>query len=440
MEDQTIQNLREALAVSPNNVPLRLHLAETLLAKNYLEQAIVEFQRVLKQENNPKAKLGLAKAFYAFSDFSKCNVILEELRENGFNNSFEVLLLHTQALVKENLIADAIQTYQKVIQLNPDYTNQELDQQLRQQQQSVDVAQEIEGDQGLQSHFLQNVDMNFSHVGGMEEVKKEIDLKIIQPLLHPEIYKAYGKKIGGGILLYGPPGCGKTYIAKATAGQINAKFISVSLNDILDMWMGNSEKNLHNIFTLARQNKPCVLFFDEIDALGASRSDMQKSSGRHIINQFLHELDGVDNDNEGILVLGATNTPWSIDPAFKRPGRFDRVLFVPPPDLEARASIYKLKLEGKPVEAIDYNALAKKSEKYSGADIEAVIDRAIESKLEEAIKLGKPSPLKQKELLKATKQHKATTAEWFTSAKNYALYSNQSGFYDPILTFMNIKK
>src|SRR5690606_1268733 len=107
------------------------------------------------------------------------------------------------------------------------------------------------------------------------------------------------------------PGCGKTYIAKATAGQINAKFISIELNDILDMWIGNSEKNLHDIFELARNNTPCVLFIDEVDALGASRTDMKTSSSRTVINQFLQELDGINANNEGILVMAATNTPWN---------------------------------------------------------------------------------------------------------------------------------
>lgn len=439
MNNDAIINLREALSVSPNNIPLRLHLAETLFANNLPKEAITEFQIILKKENNPKAKLGLAKAFFTLKDYSTCNVVLEELRDNGFDNSFEVLLLHTQALVKEHLIAEAINTYKKVLIIKPSYTNEELDFQLRNQ--SVQVESPVEEDQeSIKSIFLNNVDIDFSNVGGMEDVKKEIDLKIIQPLKHPEIYKAYGKKIGGGILLYGPPGCGKTYIAKATAGQINAKFISVGLNDILDMWVGSSEKNLHDIFQFARENKPCVLFFDEIDALGASRSDMQKSSGRHLINQFLQELDGIDNDNDGVLILGATNTPWSIDPAFKRPGRFDRILFVPPPDVEARASIYKIKLQGKPIESLDYSALAKKTESYSGADIEATIDRAIEGKLEESIKQGKPSLIKQKEMIKSIKAQKPTTKEWFLYAKNYALYSNQSGFYDAILTYMKIKK
>ena len=274
----------------------------------------------------------------------------------------------------------------------------------------------------------------------MEQVKHEIDLKIIKPLLHPELYKAYGKKLGGGILLYGPPGCGKTYIARATAGQVNAQFITVGLNDILDMWIGSSEKNLHQVFETARGNTPCVLFFDEIDALGASRSDMKQSAGRHLINQFLQELDGIDLSNEGILILGATNTPWHLDPAFRRPGRFDRIIFVPPPDTAAREAILKIKLKDKPIENIEYATLAKKLENYSGADIEALIDIAIEEKLHASFTDGVPKPITTNDLLNAAKKHKPSTQEWFTTAKNFALFANESGLYDDILTYLKIKK
>ena len=181
--------------------------------------------------------------------------------------------------------------------------------------------------------------LRFADVGGMEALKDEIRLKIIHPLKHPELYQAYGKSIGGGILMYGPPGCGKTHLARATAGEVKAGFLSVGINDVLDMWIGNSERNLHELFEQARRNTPCVLFFDEVDALGASRTDLRQSAGRQVINQFLAELDGVDPSNEGVLILAATNAPWHLDTAFRRPGRFDRILFVPPPDAAARAAI-----------------------------------------------------------------------------------------------------
>ena len=239
--------------------------------------------------------------------------------------------------------------------------------------------------------------------------------------------------------MYGPPGCGKTFLARATAGEIEAKFITIGLHDILDMWIGNSEKNLHEVFQAARKNTPCVLFIDEVDALGASRADMRQSAMRQIINQFLAELDGVKDSNEGVLVLAATNAPWSVDSAFRRPGRFDRVIFVAPPDDESRRDIIEALLKDKPAEKIDAKDIAKLTPGYSGADLKALIDIATESKLEESLAKGALQPIMQKDITKAIKVHKATTAEWFSTARNYALYANETGLYDEILQYLNIK-
>lgn len=435
MKENTIDSLREALKHSPDNTPLRLLLADTLLTMNRLEEAETEYSTLLKITNDNKVKVGLANVFFKKGSYSACNVVLEEVIDKG-TNDVNVFTLYAKGLLKENSISKAIDAYKRSLSIDPNYFDEELDRQLRQRGSNEVAATEEEVD----NRFLQKPNINFSDVGGMEAVKNEIELKIIKPLLHPELYKAYGKKIGGGILLYGPPGCGKTFIAKATAGQVNAKFISVSLNDILDMWIGNSEKNLHEIFELARLNTPCVLFIDEIDALGASRSDMKHSSGRHLINQFLQELDGIDSTNEGVLIIGATNTPWNLDPAFRRPGRFDRIVFVPPPDVTTRESILRLKLNNKPTGTIDLQSIAKKTENYSGADIDAIIDIAIEQKLESSFSDGIPKPLETIDLLTALKKHKPSTQEWFSAAKNFALFANDSGLYDDILTFMKIKK
>ena len=193
---------------------------------------------------------------------------------------------------------------------------------------------------------LERPKISFADVGGMESLKEEIRLKILHPLANPELYKMYGKSVGGGILMYGPPGCGKTYLARATAGEAKAAFLAVGIEDVLDMWLGNSERRLHQLFETARQNTPCMLFFDEVDALGAKRSDMRASAARMLVNQFLSELDGVSHSNEGVLILAATNAPWHVDSAFRRPGRFDRVLFVPPPDAAARQDILRLASQG----------------------------------------------------------------------------------------------
>lgn len=435
MDENAINNLKEALRLSPGNVPLKKHLAETLLNASRLDEAEKEYKELLAIAETNDLKTALARVFYLKGEYSQCNVILEELIHSGYSD-FNMLILHARALLREHSIAKSAEIYKKALSMNPAFKDDELDRELR----MPSMADRDSEEEGPGSPFIQKADITFEDVGGMANTKKEIELKIIKPLQHPELYKAYGKKTGGGILLYGPPGCGKTYIARATAGQVNARFINVGLSDILDMWVGNSEKNLHRIFESARQNTPCVLFFDEIDALGASRSDMKQSSGRHLINQFLQELDGLDGNNEGVLILGATNTPWHLDAAFRRPGRFDRIIFIPPPDADARETILKLKMKNKPVEAIDYTSVAAKIESYSGADIEAIIDIAIEEKLEDSFKDGIPKPLSTKDILNAAKKHKASTSEWFSIAKNFALFANDSGLYDDILTYMKIKK
>ncbi len=440
MASEAINNLREALKHSPDNIPLKLHLGEMLIQEGEYADAMIEFNQVLTKDSvNEKAKLLLAKCFLMQGNYSATIIIAEEKQ---FEFNLEAQVLRAKAHLRDKAIGEAIDAYKRVLQIQPNYSDSELDNELRNQAtyNSDDNYDEDQFDEEASYRIVENPGIDFSDVGGMERVKKEIDLKIIQPLKNPEIYKAYGKKIGGGILLYGPPGCGKTHLARATAGQVKAKFINITISDVLDMWIGNSEKNLNQIFDYARRNTPCVLFFDEIDALGASRSDMKQSAGRHLINQFLSELDGVDANNDGILVLGATNAPWNLDSAFRRPGRFDRIIFVSPPDAESREVILKIKLKDKPIKDIDYKEIAKKAVDYSGADITALIDIAIEGKLEESIKTGIPQPLTTKDLLNAIKLHRASTKDWFNSAKNYALYANESGLYDEILSYLNIKK
>ncbi len=435
MYKEIIKDLKEALELSPKNIPLRLRLGKCYEKTFDFKNAEKEYLEVLRIDNkNIKAKEALSNTYYSQGKYDAAQVVIEEILEFSENN-ISILELHCKILIKLNENHSAQEVYKEILKIKPDFTNEELDNNLRIG--SVSINKDIDED------IIKSLDrpkINFSSIGGMEEVKKEISLKIIQPLKHPELYKAYGKKIGGGILLYGPPGCGKTHIARATAGEINATFISVGINDILDMWIGNSEKNLHEIFETARKNTPCVIFIDEIDALGANRNDMSKSGGRTLINQFLAELDGLDSNNDGILILGATNTPWHLDPAFRRPGRFDRIIFVAPPDEKAREEVFQLSLNEKPTDNINIEKLAKNSKGFSGADIISVIDIAIEEKLQKSFETGNLEPLSMGSLTKAIKKLKPSTKEWFNSAKNYALYSNDSGLYDDILSYLNIKK
>jgi transitional endoplasmic reticulum ATPase len=474
--------LREALRLSPQNAPLLLHVAETVLRSGGFNEAEVLFKRALAIEpTSLPAKLGLAAAFFQQGKHGAALVIVEDLVK-GPAPSPRSLLLHARLALHGGEPRLAAQQYLRARDADASLADGSLEAELAPHLPKR-AAPQLPKPQPLappaaaedSASFFSNQDgddesaepgaddererlpagelpaensaeeperptTNFADVGGMDQVKEEVRMKIILPLQQPELFKAYGKKIGGGILMYGPPGCGKTFLARATAGEVKAAFLAVGISDVLDMWIGQSEKNLHAVFEQARSHRPCVLFFDEVDALGANRTDMLKSGGRQIINQFLSELDGVASSNEGVLVLAATNAPWHLDPAFRRPGRFDRILFVPPPDQDARASILRLLLKGKPVGEIDFDALAKKSDGFSGADLKAVIDVAVEAKLRDAMKAGSLQPLTGRDLMESIKRHKPTVRDWFQTARNHALYANQSGLYDDILAYMKISK
>jgi SpoVK/Ycf46/Vps4 family AAA+-type ATPase len=446
--DDAIRALRDALAHSPDNLPLRLHLADTLVSLGRYDEAEREYKSAVQASpGDPKPKLGLADAYLKSGKASAAMVIAEDLVKSP-NPPAKAHLLLARLLFNAGDADRAARQYRRAIEADESLADSEFADRLgvspdsahREDDDSDDrrVRAQSDGGGSAADVPIERPKISFRDVGGMDALKDEIRLKIIHPMAHPELYKAYGKPIGGGILMYGPPGCGKTHLARATAGEIKAGFLAIGISDVLDMWLGNSERNLHELFDRARRSRPCVLFFDEVDALAASRSDMRHSGARHVINQFLEELDGVKASNEGVLVLAATNAPWHVDAAFRRPGRFDRVLFVPPPDGTARADIIRLHLEGKPVKDVDHEQIARKTDGFSGADLKSVVDLTIEAKLREAIRDGIPKPMTTKDLLAAVGQVRPTTREWFGTARNYALYSNQGGTYDDILKYLKM--
>lgn len=275
----------------------------------------------------------------------------------------------------------------------------------------------------------------FEDVGGLEEVKKKIRMNFILPLQQPEIFKAYGKEAGGSLLLFGPPGCGKTFLARAVAGEIDANFIHIELQAILSMYVGQSEHNLHDVFQKARENKPCVIFIDELDAMGGSRHQMRQHHERMLVNQLLTELDGLQSGNDQVFVIGATNTPWYLDSALRRPGRFNHLVFVPPPEEEERSTILQLKLAGKPTNSLNLGKLAAETKLFSGADLEQVVNDAVTSAMERTFETGDIQPITQDDLRKALKERKATTIEWFATARNYATFSDVNGDYKIVLDY-----
>lgn len=275
----------------------------------------------------------------------------------------------------------------------------------------------------------------FADVGGLDDVKKKIRMNFILPLKQPEVFAAYGKEAGGSLLLYGPPGCGKTFLARAVAGEIDANFMHIELQAILSMYVGQSEHNLHDIFEKARENKPCVIFIDELDAMGGSRHQMRQHHDRMLVNQLLLELDGLQTHNDNVFVIGATNTPWYLDSALRRPGRFNHLVFVPPPEEAERQTILQLKLSGKPTDSLNLPKIAAETKHFSGADLEQIVKDAVESAMERTFETGDIQPITQDDLKKAVKSRQATTLEWFSTAKNYATFSDVNGDYRIVLDY-----
>ena len=284
--------------------------------------------------------------------------------------------------------------------------------------------------------------VSFDDIGGMEQVKLRLRVSFLDPLRNPDIAAQFGKRLRGGLMLWGPPGCGKTFMAKALAGELGASFYVVGLNDVLEMWIGKSEQNLHAIFETARANRPCVLFFDEIDAIGQKRTNLRGSGAtfRNVVNLFLSELDGAGTDNDGVFVLAATNHPWDVDPALLRPGRFDRSILVLPPDAPARDAILRLHLRGRPVEPIDIGRIVTATDGYSGADLALVCEHATERAMEASIRQGTVRPISQGDLADAVRSVRPSNGAWFETARNFATYSNDDGTYDELIAYLSKKR
>ncbi len=278
--------------------------------------------------------------------------------------------------------------------------------------------------------------IRLADVGGMVDVKQRLELAFLAPLRNPELRKLYHKSLRGGLMLYGPPGCGKTFVARAVAGEMGAHFISMSIVDVLNIWVGASENNLHQIFEAARRNKPCVLFLDEIDAIGHKRSNMSSSGMRTLGNQLLAEMDGLDNDNDGVFVLAATNAPWDVDVALRRPGRLDRMVFVAPPDGPARSAILTYHLRDRPIESIDLDLIVAGTEDFSGADLAHLCETAAEFAMYDSLTSGRVRMIGQGDLTRALREVRPSVGSWFATARNVAMFANDGGVYDELATYL----
>jgi AAA+ superfamily predicted ATPase len=283
--------------------------------------------------------------------------------------------------------------------------------------------------------------VTLADVAGMEQVKQRLEVAFLGPLRRPELAKAFRKSTSGGLLLYGPPGCGKTFIARALAGQLDAKFFPVGIADVLDAYTGDRERHIAETFAAARRNAPCVLFFDEVDALGQKRSHLRYDSWlRTVVNTLLSEMDSVSDRNDGVFVLGATNQPWDVDPALRRPGRFDRMVLVLPPDPPARAALLTHALRDRPTTGLDLDRLVESTVDFSGADLTHLVDSAAELALADSMVRGTVRPIGMADFTAALRDVRPSTGPWLQSARNVTAFNNTDGTYDDLLAYLRQRR
>jgi len=439
MDEATLGSLLEALVATPDNAALRIAVIRGLHGAGDARAA--EHVGALKPEAvAPKDRAVVAEVLLQAGSARRALTFADGPEP-------ELQVLRARALHALGDQPAALAAYEAAVRANPTLEDRDL-------RALLGASIRVHGDgDGPRLRVVSNDEtdrseidrllhpgqpaITFGDVGGLDEIKTQIEKRIILPFQKPSLFAKFKRKPGGGILLYGPPGCGKTLLARATAGQCKATFLNIAIEDVLDMWIGESERKLHALFEKARAAAPSVMFFDEIEALAGKRQYTREATSSKLVSQFLSEMDGFVKNNTGVLILAASNVPWAVDPAFRRPGRFDRVLFVPPPDRVARAAILQILLAGRPIAGdIDRGAIAARTSGFSGADLENLVDTAADRAIAASLERNTEVPIDHGHLLAALAEIKPTTIEWLTTARNYARYSNEGGQYDEVLEFL----
>lgn len=418
-DPEVIRAIEAAVEADPGNAALRIHLGGLLLGVGRTSEALDQAEVVLQGAPDQLEALGLA---------AEAAMLLDDPRAAGWARLYGSLKgTAVEEVPAPAQVPGGLSAGDSPVAASPGGKESDQDAWDR-------LLKDVLTDAGYPDQIT------LADVGGLVEVKERLDRSFLAPLRNPELRRTYGAHLRGGLLLWGPPGCGKTFLARAVAGELGARFATVGLHHVLDMWLGNSEKQLHELFEMARRSTPCVLFFDELDAIGHSRMDLGRSAARNVVAQLLVELDGVENSNEGIFVIGATNQPWDVDPALRRPGRFDRTMLILPPDAPARTAILRYHLRQRPLADVDFEVLARESEGMSGADLRLVCEEAAELGMAEAIASSTVQPITTQQLLAAIKSTRPSTTPWFESARNHVRYANSSGEYDELATYLRQRR
>ncbi len=421
--DKSIADYTEAAELDPKNPIIFNNKGDAFYRKQDYTSAIKDYDKaIMLNPNYLKAYYNRALSYASLEDYEKAVEDFTKVVQlkPDFSEAY-----HLRGLAFEYAgdVDGAVSDYEKALELNPELA--EAKSHLESAKTKKQAASSGGGGGGgskeggtSEIKVLRKPDMNFIDVAGMEKMKEEIREAVIYPMAKPELARKYGKLGGGGIIMYGPPGCGKTYIVKAAAGECDSAFINAKLSDLLDMYVGNTEKNIHKVFETARKNAPCILFFDEIDAIGGRR-DAQEGAQymKMAVNQMLYEMDGVEANNQNVLIIAATNAPWDIDPALRRSGRFGKTLYVPEPDFGSREAIIKIHAKKRPVgKGIPYKRLAMATSGYASADLKAIVEEASAIPWREAFKSGKERKVKTSDFIKAIRKKRSSLPPWYEQA------------------------
>ena len=280
--------------------------------------------------------------------------------------------------------------------------------------------------------------VTLADVAGMDEVKRHLEASFLAPMRNPELASMFGKRPRGALLMYGPPGCGKTFIARAIAGELEANFVHATVADLFGELVSQTTGAIRALFETARASRPCVIFLDEFDAIGGRRTSggSNSTAWRTITSQLLEEFDGVDAANDGVYVLAATNRPWDVDPALRRPGRLDRTVLILPPDQETRETILERGLRDKPATAVDVSDVARRTSEYSGADLSYLVETAVETAFMESLRDGVPRMITTADLERAASSSVPSTRAWFEQIKPVLDYGVDDGTFAQLRAYL----
>lgn len=437
--DKSLADYNKSAELDPSNPAIYNNRGDVYYHKQDFQSAIKDYDKAISLDPN------YMKAFYN-RGLSYCSLENYEMGIKDFTKVIELKqdfaeAYHLRGLAYEysGNFSSAIVDYKKALELKPELIEAKIHLEAAEQKQKTQGTEKKQ--ERRQKFAFSTPSIDFSSVAGMDALKKWAMTNVIAPLKNADVAKKYKKKFGGGVLLYGPPGCGKTYFVNALAGEAKLNMINVKISEILNLYVGETEKAFTELFNFAKQNVPCIIFIDEIDGLGAKRSSEPETGGRWLnimVNQLLSEMSESNQNAAQILVIGATNMPWRVDDALKRSGRFGTVLYTSTPDSIMRKELFQIALKDLPLDnSVNIDELVRITEDFAASDIIALCEKASTEAFEKTLSKKVDEKITQEMLIKAIKEERSDIKEWFTTISKVMNDEELREFYPDLLEELN---